>query len=160
MTPISRVIRFLRATSPRNSRRRRRHLDGALEIAAVLFPALGEPHPHAGAEVEPLGVGRDERLREHHQLGAAARGIGREVRSLLETGLAVVRHRPGLDHGHDSGRHDSPLPCYAILAAAPCEFIPGGRDVTIVQLPTHFQFARHAADSGSLRRVASQRKLM
>ena len=35
-----------------------------------------------------------------------ARGIGCEVRRLLYAGLAVVRHRPGLDHGHDSGRHE------------------------------------------------------
>ena len=145
---------------PEECGRRRRHLDGALEIAPELFPALREPHPDAGAEVEPLGVGRDEGFREHHQLGAAARGIGREVRRFFETGLAVVRHRPGLDHGHDSGRHDLSLPCDAILAAAPCGVIPGGHDVTIIQLPSHFQFAGHPVDSGPPRRVASQKKVM
>ena len=60
----------------------------------------------AGAEVVPLGIGRDERLGKDDQLRARAAGVGGEVGELLQRAVRVEHdggrlHDRGDDRSHD-----------------------------------------------------------
>ena len=78
------------------------HVDGAVEVAAELVAALGRAAAHPDAEVEALGIGRDERLGKDHELRALSRGARREVADPGYRGVCVEHHGRAL---HDGGDH-------------------------------------------------------
>src|SRR5712664_3356001 len=95
------------------------HLDGAVEIAAELLAAFARAAAHHRAEIEPFGIGGDERLGKDGQLRSLTRRLRDEVAQLVERSRAIERHRSCL---HDR-RAD--LHRFTSLAARPGT---GGRD--------------------------------
>lgn len=97
-----------RLPEPRGLARGRRDRVGhQLGVEAGLGAAIvGRQQPH------PVGIGGNERFREHHQLGPGAAGFGNQAAGLLDRGIAVEEHRGVLDHRDPEGRdraHASPL---------------------------------------------------